>query len=276
MEAREPIGIIGLGAMGGRMAKRLIAAGHACLGFDPAASARAAFVEAGGAALESVAAVAARARVILVVVIDDDQVRAVCLGEGGIFASAAPGTVSVVMSSVTPEVCAELARAASERGQHLVDAPMIRGEAAAAAGKLLLMVGGEKSVVDRLRPALAPIASDVAHLGEVGAGQVGKMVNNMLLWATVLANQEGVAFAKRMGVDPNVLREALYISSGDNWSLHTWETIVAQPKWWHQKDLAVMLGSAAENGIALPFSAELKRQMAEMSLEDARRLFSGG
>lgn len=271
--ATETIGLIGLGAMGSRMARRLVDSGHRVVGYDLDAAARGALTAMGGTALESTRQVAEQATIVLVVVIDDEQVRQACLGPDGLFANACAGTVTVVMSSVSPDSCIELARRASERGQHLIDAPMIRGEAAAAAGKLLLMVGGPKDIVDRCRAPFAAIASDCSHLGAVGTGQVGKMVNNMLLWATILANQEGIEFAKRLGVDPKVLRESLYLSSGDNWALHTWEAIVAQPKWWHQKDLAVMLGTADQHGLGLPFSAELKRQMALLSMDSARSLF---
>jgi len=152
----------------------------------------------------------------------------------------------------------------------------VRGEAAAAAGRLLVMMGGTAEAVERCRPVMAAFASDCVHLGAVGAGQVGKMVNNMILWAAVLSNHEGFRFAQDMGIDVPRLRETLRLSAADSWVLRNWDTIVQQEHWWDQKDLASMLETGTGHAIGLPFAAQLMALMAPLRPQVARGLFDGG
>jgi 3-hydroxyisobutyrate dehydrogenase-like beta-hydroxyacid dehydrogenase len=265
--SKPVVGMIGIGAMGAPMAKRILAGGYPVVGYDINPQALEELREGG---LKSTAEVAKRADIILIVLVDDPQVREAAKE---IFANAKRGTVIAVMSSVTPDLCIELAKEASTKGLQLIDAAMVRGLQAAKDGKLLLMIGGESAAVERCMPVFRCVAADTSHLGAVGAGQVGKMVNNMLLWSAVLANYEGIEFARKFGVDLGLLRESLKISSGDNWALRVWETIAAQPKWWDQKDLGVMLETAAQHGIKMPLTGELKRLMVPLRPEVAQKLF---
>ena len=268
--SKPVVGMIGVGAMGAPMAKHILAGGFPLLGYDINPQARANLKEMRGEALGSAAEVAKRADIILIVLVDDPQVRE---ASREIFANAKRGTVIAVMSSVTPDLCIELAKEAGAKGLHVIDAAMVRGLQAAKDGKLLLLIGGNKEAVERCMPVFRCVATDCSHLGGPGAGQVGKMVNNMLLWAAVLANHEGLQFARKLGADIHLLREALKISSGDNWALRVWETIAAQPKWWDQKDLGVMLETAAAHDIDMPVCEELKRLMVPLRPEAAQKLF---
>jgi 3-hydroxyisobutyrate dehydrogenase-like beta-hydroxyacid dehydrogenase len=256
--------------MGAPMAKHILAGGFPVVGYDIDPQAKANLKDMKGEALASAAEVAKRADIILIVLVDDPQVRE---ASKEILSNAKRGSVIAVMSSVTPDLCMQLGREASAKGFQLIDAAMVRGLQAAKDGKLLLMIGGDKEAVERCMPVFRCIAADTSHLGSVGAGQVGKMVNNMLLWSAVLANHEGIQFARRFGVDLGLLRESLKISSGDNWALRVWETIAAQPKWWDQKDLGVMLETAAQHGIEMPLTEELKRLMLPLRPEVAQKLF---
>jgi 3-hydroxyisobutyrate dehydrogenase-like beta-hydroxyacid dehydrogenase len=268
------VGLIGLGAMGGAKARHLLAGGFRVIGYDLNPEAMARFAALGGEPAASHADLAARSDVIIIIIVDDAQVKSVCMDAGGIFANARPGTLTAVMSSVTPDLCVELAAAATRHAQQLVDAPSVRGEAAANAGRLLVMIGGDATAVERCRPVLGCFASDLVHLGPVGSGQVGKMVNNMILWAAVYSNYEGFRFARTMGIDVAALRETLKLSAADSWVLRTWDTIAAQEHWWDQKDLASMLETGQAHGADLDLAAQLKRLMEPLRPQRARRLFS--
>jgi 3-hydroxyisobutyrate dehydrogenase-like beta-hydroxyacid dehydrogenase len=264
------VGMIGVGAMGAPMARRILAGGFPVVGYDINPQAKSSLKEMKGEALGSAAEVAKRADIILIVLVDDPQVRE---ASKEIFANAKRGSVIAVMSSVTPDLCVDLAKEGAAKGLKVIDAAMVRGLQAAKDGKLLLMIGGDNEAVERCMPVFRCIAADTSHLGAAGAGQVGKMVNNMLLWSAVLANYEGIEFARKFGVDLGLLRESLKISSGDNWALRVWETIAAQPKWWDQKDLGVMLETAAQHRIEMPLTEELKRLMVPLRPEVAQKLF---
>ena len=265
--SKPVVGMIGVGAMGAPMARRILGGGFEVVGYDINPKA---LEELKGGAAKSSAEVAKRADILLIVLVDDPQVRE---ASKEIFANAKRGSVIAVMSSVTPDLCIELAKEATAKGLQVIDAAMVRGLQAAKDGKLLLMIGGESAAVERCMPVFRCIAADTSHLGTVGAGQVGKMVNNMLLWSAVLANYEGIEFARKFGVDLGLLRESLKISSGNNWALGVWETIAAQPKWWDQKDLGVMLETAAQHRIEMPLTEELKRLMVPLRPEVAQKLF---
>lgn len=270
------VGVIGLGEMGGPMARHMLAGGFRVVGYDLRPEAVAPIEALGAKAASSVAALAGQCDIVIVIIIDDDQVRSVCAGKDGIFANARPGTVTAVMSSVSPDLCVELDRAATEAGMHFIDAPVVRGAAAAAAGRLLMLLGGRKDVVERCLPAFRCFASDHAHLGGAGAGQVGKMVNNMILWAAVVANHEGFRFARSMDIDVDLLRETLKVSAADSWVLRTWDVITQQKHWWDQKDLASMIETAARHDAELPLTTTLKELMKPLRPEIARRLFGTG
>lgn len=271
--ATPVVGVIGLGEMGGPMARHMLAGGFRVIGYDLRPEALAALEALGGKPAASVPALARDCDIVIVIIIDDDQVRSACTGADGIFANARPGTVTAVMSSVSPDLCVELDRSATAAGMHFIDAPIVRGAAAAAAGKLLMLLGGSKEVVERCLPAFGCFASDHAHLGGPGAGQVGKMVNNMILWAAVVANHEGFRFARSMDIDVDLLRETLKASAADSWVLRTWDVITQQKHWWDQKDLASMLETAARHDADLPLTGTLKELMKPLRPEVAQTLF---
>lgn len=270
------VGVIGLGAMGAPIARHLLAHGHSVTGYDIKPEAVQDLSQQGGQGVASASAVAANSRIILVILVDDRQVLDACLGRDGILAGAAHDAVIVILSSVSPATCREVQRHAAAKGVHVLDAPMVRGEAAAHTGRLLLMIGGETQIVARCRPVFECFASDLCHLGALGAGAVGKVVNNMLLWTAVVANYEGIRFAEVWGVDAAVLRESLKLSSGDNWALREWERITSQPKWWDQKDLAGALELAKEMDVAMPLATLVKELMQPLRPEQAKRLFAEG
>jgi 3-hydroxyisobutyrate dehydrogenase-like beta-hydroxyacid dehydrogenase len=132
----------------------------------------------------------------------------------------------------------------------MLDMPITRGEPAAEAGKMLTMVGGDVAAFEAVKPALQSFASSIYHVGDLGAGQVGKMVNNLILWACISANHEGLKLAEKLGADPERLRTALIDSSASNWALQT--RIEEQPMPWAEKDMRIVLSEADRLRISVP------------------------
>jgi 3-hydroxyisobutyrate dehydrogenase-like beta-hydroxyacid dehydrogenase len=194
------------------------------------------------------AALAARAQVILVCVGYDREVREL-LGDGGALCSAPAGAIVAILSTVSPATVQELAAQAAPRGLHVIDSTVCRGGEAADNGTLLSFVGGPADTVERVTPVLRAYSADVVHTGAAGSAQVAKAVNNLILWACLVADHEGLALAQRYGMDIEVLRKALLVSSCTNGPLDKWGT---QSMAWAEDDMAIVAEMANEAGIGLP------------------------
>jgi 3-hydroxyisobutyrate dehydrogenase-like beta-hydroxyacid dehydrogenase len=202
------VGVIGLGAMGRPMAEYLLKAGHPTTVLDLDAGAVAAVVGQGATAADSLAAIADNDLVLIIVPTDSD-VREVCLGEGGLIHGARPGSVWMINASVTPQTCEEIAAAGAPAGVDVLDGALTGGVRGADAGEINLLVGGDADVLERVRPGLDPWCKAVHHLGALGAGQVGKTVNNMCHWIQIAGVHEALLLGQRLGVAPSKLRAAL-------------------------------------------------------------------
>lgn len=211
-----PIGFVGLGEMGGRMASRLLAAGHelAVYDRDPAALERA--VGAGAQACASVRAVAEVAETVLVSLPTPPIVREVACGEGGLLGGSALRTY-VDLSTTGVAMAEEVAATLTAAGVRCVDAPVSGGVAGADAGTLTVMVAGEAAAIDDVRPLLERIGGNIFVVGErAGAGQLAKVINNLLSATAILVTAEAAALAVKGGLDLAVLLDALAVSSGTN------------------------------------------------------------
>jgi 3-hydroxyisobutyrate dehydrogenase-like beta-hydroxyacid dehydrogenase len=261
------VGVIGLGKMGLPIVRHLLARNHAVAAYDvdPQAVAKATALGATGCASSREAAM--RSELVIIVVGFDNEVRDVLAGGDGVFAGAASGAVIAVASTVYPETMQTIAADADKQSKDLavLDIPLCRGEPAAEAGKLLMLVGGDAGVLERCRPAFACFADDIFLLGGHGAGQVGKMINNLLLWASVCANHEGLKLAAALGVEPETLREALLKSSGRNWALETW--VQARPMPWAEKDMAIVMHEADNARLSLPLSGVIREVIKSVKRE---------
>jgi 3-hydroxyisobutyrate dehydrogenase-like beta-hydroxyacid dehydrogenase len=237
--------------------------------YDPVAEAVAPLVDRGAVACATPAEVAAGSEIVLLVVVDDAQVRDAVAGAGGVFEGAQPGTVVGVCASVRPDTCRELAAAGAGRGVDVVDAALVRGERGAEEGQLVLYCGGDEAVVDRVREACAPFTEAVVHVGDVGAGQVAKTANNILLWANIRADVEALRLGRALGVEPAKLREAMAIGSGANRPLAEWGKHRLR---WPHKDLEVALAVAAEAGVEMELVSQLPRLMQDLTVDDLHDL----
>ena len=252
--------------MGAAIGGHLLEAGRRLVVYDPVPEAMQPLVARGAAAGAGPAEVAAASDLTLVVVVDDEQVRAVV---PEVVAAAAAGSIVAICASVRPDTCEALAALGGERGVNVVDAALVRGERGAEEGQLVLFCGGHPDVVDELRRASEPFAEAVLHVGAVGAGQVAKTANNILLWACIRADVEAQRLARALGVEPAKLREAMALGSGANRPLAEWGKHRLR---WPHKDLEVALAVADEAGVEMPLVSQLPRLMQDLTVEDLHDL----
>jgi 3-hydroxyisobutyrate dehydrogenase len=260
------VGMIGLGKMGLPMARHLRERGFTVTGYDVALPALKAAAALDIKAVNSPKTVAAASDLVIVCVGFDSEVEAVMFGDNGVLAGARNGGIVAVASTVAPAAMRKLARRAAPRPEvKLIDIPLCRGEGAAERGKLLIMGGGDKTAFDACRAAFAAFADTVFHLGPLGAGQTGKMVNNLILWACISANDEGLKLGQKLGVEREALREALVASSAGNWALAS--RIEEQPMPWAEKDMMIVLKEADRLRLSVPLCGVVKEAVKTVKFE---------
>ncbi len=266
------VGVIGLGRMGLPMARHLVRAGFVVVGFDVDPARLTALADVGGTPLASVGEVAARCHAILLMVADDAQLREITLGLDGVLHGMGRGGILIISSTVKPSTCREVTAAAAERGIGVLDAPVSKGQRSAEAGTLTVFVGGEDALFQRCQAVFEAFAKEIIHIGErVGAGQVAKLTNNLILWASVVAVHEALTFADRLGVSPARLRAALQAGSADCYALRELHLINLT---WPHKDIAQAMEVAAEEGGTLALTNCVDTLIRTLTREDLRRLCS--
>jgi 3-hydroxyisobutyrate dehydrogenase-like beta-hydroxyacid dehydrogenase len=219
------VGFVGLGDMGGPMARHLIGRGFTTTVTDVRADAVAALVTAGAKPAETPAEIAAVADVIAVCVVDDAQATAVVTGSSGLVDGLRAGRTVVLHSSVRPETAVALAEAVRATGADLLDAPISGSRPAVEAATLTIMVGGEAATLERARPVLGAYAERIFHLGPVGTGQSMKLVNNVMLHLNHLVALEALRLAAAEGIAEADAVEVVNASSGRSWVTETWGLI---------------------------------------------------
>lgn len=252
--------VIGAGRMGRAIIRHLLAKGFAVTACDLDREALDVAAALGAPAAASPAEAAAASDAVFVAVGFDREVAAVCRGDEGIFDGARPGTVVVVNSTVSDTLVRTLAQEAAARDLALLDIPIARGAAAAEAGTLLALAGGDAAALDRVRPMLEAFCSDIAHLGEVGHGQTAKAINNLLLWVNGVALMEAGNLAESAGIDLPALREALLLSSGRSWALENWDSVTFT---WALNDMHLVLEMCDRAGLSMPTMGLVKEQVKQ-------------
>jgi len=255
--------------MGGSIGGHLLAAGWPVTVTDVRTEAVERMAAAGATVAATAAEVAAASDAVLVVVVDDEQVRQVVLGTGGALDGAPPGTIIAICASVHPSTCRDLAGEAAARGVTLIDVALARGERGAELGRLLLLCGGPEAAIQRCRSAFDSFSSDIVRVGGVGAGQVAKTVNNVLLWSSLRADLEALRLGRALGVEPSVLRAAVALGSGANRPLSEWGEHRLR---WPGKDLEVALALAEEAGVDVPLLHALAPLIGQVSVDELREL----
>lgn len=253
------LGFVGLGAMGGRMARRLLDGGFALHGYNRTPAKAADLVAAGMTLAASPREVAERAEAVFTMVTDDAALEAVTRGPQGIVAGLRPGAILIEMSTVSPAVIRRLAGDVAARGGALLDAPVSGSPATLEAGQLSFMVGGDPAVLERARPFLAAIGPTVTHVGAVGLAKSMKIAVNQGLAVQMLSFAESVLLAEKAGITRERAVEVLLKSVvASPMVKYRGPFVLGMPAeaWFDvdmiQKDLRLALDMARSSAVALP------------------------
>jgi 3-hydroxyisobutyrate dehydrogenase len=246
-EKIQNVGVIGAGRMGQPIIGHLARKGFSVHVNDIDAAKRATAETRGGKWEADAKALARACDAILICVGYDRELREL-LSAKGILDHVPPDAIIAVLSTVHPDTVRELARRGKARGVHVVDATMCRGAWAADEGTLLSFVAGSAEVVARLRPVLGAFSTDIVHTGDIGSAQVAKAANNMVMWACLVANHEGLVLARRYGLDVETMRKALLTTHAANAGLENWgKNSMA----WADDDMEIVHAMAKEKGLPL-------------------------
>ncbi|HEX4208824.1 MAG TPA: NAD(P)-binding domain-containing protein, partial [Candidatus Binataceae bacterium] len=217
------VGFIGLGNIGKPMAINVAKAGFDLMVYDLRAEPMRELTALGAQAARSADEVGAHGEIIEVVVVDDAQVEAVLLGEGGALSGAARGSIIALHSTVHPRTVRRLAEQSAAKGVTLIDAEVSGGERGAIAKSLCYMVGGEQAAFEKCRPIFATSGANIFHLGELGAGAITKLAHNLIVYVNMLAASEGMRLAQSAGVKLETMQQVVHAGAAqsrvaDHWS----------------------------------------------------------
>ncbi|VDS09510.1 2-hydroxy-3-oxopropionate reductase [Paracoccus haematequi] len=272
------LAFLGLGVMGAPMAGHLKAAGHDVTVFNRTRSKAGDWVARhGGAWAETPRQAAEGAEFVLCCVGNDDDLRQVCLGPDGAFAGMQPGAIFVDHTTVSAAVTRELARAARDLGLGYVDAPVSGGQAGAENGQLSVMCGGSGADFDAAAPVIDAYARICRRMGDVGAGQITKMCNQIAIAGLVQALSESLAFAKKSGLEVEKVVEVISQGAAGSWQMANRHKTMDAGQFdhgfavdWMRKDLAICLAAADEVGASLPVTA-----LVDQFYKDVQRMGGG-
>ena len=252
------IAFIGLGNMGGPMAMNLLKAGHEVSGFDLSEAACKKFAADGLKIAASAVATLDGAEVVISMLPASQHVESLYLGDDGLLARIAAGTLVIDSSTIAAASSRKVADAAAKRGIAVLDAPVSGGTGGAIAGTLTFMVGGSTQDLERARPLLEKMGINIFHAGDAGAGQTAKICNNMLLGILMIGTSEALALGVANGLDPKVLSEIMRRSSGGNWALEKYNPLPG-----------VMENAPASKGYAGGFGTDLMLKDLGLAQENA-------
>ncbi|WP_194755555.1 NAD(P)-dependent oxidoreductase [Aliidiomarina indica] len=273
------VAFIGMGVMGYPMAGHLAQAGYEVTVYNRTqAKAEQWADEFGGHFATSPKAAAEHKDAVFVCVGNDDDVRSVAYGDAGILAGLQQGAVLVDHTTASADLARELGNAVAERGAAFLDAPVSGGQIGAENGQLTVMVGGEASVLNQVQPLLDTFSKFVGLQGPVGSGQLAKMVNQICIAGVVQGLSEGLAFAKRAGLDPDKLVAAISKGSAGSWQMENRSQTMWNDEFefgfavdWMRKDLGIALAEANRNGARLPVTALIDQFYADVQQSGGQR-----
>ena len=268
----QRVAFLGLGVMGFPMAGHLAKAGHDVTVYNRTPAKAQAWVdEFGGKSAATPREAASGAEVVFCCVGNDDDLRSVVLGEDGALAGMAAGTVFVDHTTASAQVARELHALAKEKGVGFVDAPVSGGQAGAQNGKLTVMCGGDQKDFDTMRPLAMNFAQAVTLLGEPGAGQLAKMVNQICIAGLVQALSEGIAFGEAAGLDMSKVLNVIDKGAAQSWQMVNRGGTMIEGRFdfgfavdWMRKDLGLVLDEAKRNGARVPVTALVDQFYADV------------
>lgn len=263
------IAFIGLGIMGSPMAVNLVKAGHDVTGYNRTPERTRALVEAGGTAAETIAKAVTAAEVVAIMVPDSPDVKEVLAGDGGVFDNARPGTLIIDFSSIRPDVTADLARQARERGLRMIDAPVSGGEPGAINAALSIMVGGRDDDFKAAKTILEAVGKTIVHVGPNGSGQTVKAANQLIVAGNMELLAEAILFLEAYGVDTTAAVKVLGGGLAGSAVLDQKAQKMLDRSFapgfridLHHKDLGIVTAAAREAGVVIPLGAVVAQLMA--------------
>jgi 3-hydroxyisobutyrate dehydrogenase-like beta-hydroxyacid dehydrogenase len=270
--APRKVAFLGLGVMGGPMAGHLAGAGHQVTVYNrSAARAQAWAAQHGGAVAATPREAAAAADIVFACVGNDDDLRSVVLGEDGAFAGLKPGAIFVDHTTASAEVARELYALAKASGRQFVDAPVSGGQAGATNGALTVMCGGDADAFAAIEPVAMAFAKAVTLVGESGAGQLAKMVNQVCIAGMVQGLSEAIAFGQRAGLDMKQVLGVIGKGAAQSWQLDSRGSTMVDDQFdfgfavdWMRKDLGLVISEARRNGARLPVTALVDQFYADI------------
>ena len=277
------IGFIGLGIMGKPMAKNLIKAGHSLVVYDVVSSAVEELVAAGATRATSCRNVAETAELVITMLPNSPHVKTAVLGTDGVIEGAKKGSVIIDMSSIAPLVSQEVAKAVSAKGVEMLDAPVSGGEPKAVDGTLAIMVGGKQEIFDRYREILLVMGSSAVLCGDIGAGNVTKLANQIIVGLNIAAMSEALVLATKAGVDPQKVFDAIKGGLAGSTVLNAKAPMVLEGNYkpgfrmeLHIKDLQNALDTAHEVGVPVPLTAGVMEIMQARKVDGKAKDDHGG
>jgi 2-hydroxy-3-oxopropionate reductase len=265
------IGFIGLGVMGRPMAEHLVRAGHQVTVHNRSQGPVQALVEAGAKAGGSAAEVADGAEVVITMVPDSPDVEAVVLGGRGVLETAREGLLLVDMSTTRPDTARRVAEAAQARGVRFLDAPVSGGQAGAAQATLSIMVGGRAEDFQAARPVLASLGTTIVHVGPVGAGQLVKAANQLIVAGVIELVSEAIVLLEAHGVEMAPAVEVLSAGLAGNQVLERKAAAMLERRFdpgfrvdLHHKDLQIVQAAARDAGVAVPVTALVAQMLVSL------------
>ena len=277
--APRKVAYLGLGVMGGPMAGHLRAAGHDVTVYNRTAAKAQAWVERHGGRFAATPREAAQgADFVFACVGNDADLRAVVTGADGAFAGMARGAVLVDHTTASADVARELHAQAGQLGLHFVDAPVSGGEAGAINGLLTVMCGGDSAPFEAMKPVALAFARAITRLGDSGAGQLAKMVNQICIAGLVQGLAEAIAFGSRAGLDMPAVLDVIGKGAAQSWQMDNRGKTMVEDKFdfgfavdWMRKDLGLVLDEARRNGARLPATALIDQFYAELQTRGGGR-----
>jgi 2-hydroxy-3-oxopropionate reductase len=265
------IGFIGLGIMGKPMARNLLKAGYPLVVHNRSRASVDEFVREGAQPASSSKDVAERSEVLITMLPDSPDVDLVYAGENGVFSGAKPGQLLIDMSSISPVVARALAAQAAKLGCDMLDAPVSGGEAGAIAATLSIMIGGKSAAVERAMPVFQTLGKNIVHVGDAGAGQVTKAANQMVVGTTIAIVGEALVLAKKAGVDPAKVRQALLGGFAQSKILEAHGQKMLERNFkpgfrirLHEKDMKIALATGSEYGVPLMVTGVVGQMMTAL------------
>ncbi len=272
MDNQKKLAFVGLGVMGYPMAGHLAAAGHDVRVYNRTAARADAWVaEHDGGAAPTPAEAARDADIVFMCVGNDDDVRSVALGEGGVLSGVKSGAIVVDHTTASAELAGHLGSAAAERGAGFLDAPVSGGQAGAENGQLTIMVGGDSDTFAIAEPVMGHYGRAVRLMGDVGSGQLTKMVNQLCIAGIVQGLAEGMHFAEKAGLDVAAVIDVISMGAAQSWQMDNRAGTMAKREFdfgfavkWMRKDLDMTLAAARKFKARLPLAALVDQFYAEV------------